>query len=187
MKKCILMIIVLCSALAVLTGCNKKIAFVVDEKMMQEQKIFTTSQEPRFSLKVLDGLNYLGSQDYSENDVDLKHDTKIYRFVSNGSDNYSVLIEMTTVEVAEWGMDYPWTIHLEKKNHGSKTFRCGIGTFPKKGHVKSTYKAWQYVPGGIGLSGSTRVIVYYFENGDYRDDPAAFSARADARTKFKME
>jgi len=180
------MFIVLCSALTVLAGCNKKKAYVIDDKLMQEDHIFVTSQEPRFQLDISDELCYLNSQDHSKNDVALKVDKKQYRFVSKNSD-YFIVIEMTTMDIGEWGVNYPWETTLEKETHGSKTFPCGIGTIPKDGHAKSTYKAWMYVPGGIGFSGSTRVIVYYVEKGDHQDDSVAFSARANTRTNFKMQ
>jgi hypothetical protein len=176
--------------LLILTGCALTRSFAIDRMLMDTQHIFKTSQESAFSMKLSESTIYKDTLDKREIDTDLSYVTKIYRFINKKND-YLILIEMTTVSLAEWGMDTPWTQNIGKEVHGTKTFSCGIGTSTSKAddgkNLMFTFKGWMYTPGGIGTPGTTRIVVYYLEAGDQRDNLEAFIARANNRTDFSMQ
>jgi hypothetical protein len=176
--------------LLVLTGCALTKGFTIDRMLMDTQHIFKTSQESAFSMKLTESTIYLDTLDKKVVDTDLSYVTKIYRFI-NKEDGYLILINMTTVSLAEWGMDTPWTQDLGKEVHGARTFNCGIGTLIQKAdggqNLLFTFKGWMYTPGGIGTPGTTRIVVYYLEHGDQRDNLEAFIARANNHADFTMQ
>lgn len=176
--------------LLMLTGCALTRDFAIDRTLLDTQHIFKTSQESAFSMKLSKSTIYIDTLDKKKIDTDLSYVTKIYRFI-NKEDSYLMLIDMTTVSLAEWGMDTPWTQNLGKEVHGTKIFHCGIGTTKWKAdgekNLLFTFKGWMYTPGGIGTPGTTRIVVYYLEAGDQRDNLEAFIARANNRADFSMQ
>jgi len=170
-------------------GCALVKGFEVDTELLKNKSIFKTSQEPSFSMTLAEGTEYKGEKDKRAAKVDLGYVDKTHLF-ANEAEQYLLMVNMTTVSLAEWGADTPWRKDMGKEPHGNKDFDCGIGFFDTKTEAglakRFTYKAWMYVPGGIGSPGTTRVVVYYIEPGDYQEDLGAFISRADSRADFKM-
>lgn len=188
--KSLMMIAMAVISLIILSSCVEKKSYIVDKNLLDNEHIFRSSQEASFSMKIPESLIYQGPVDFSKNDTDGSWTTKIYKFV-NEQQSYIIMIEMTTIAIAEWGAGYPWTKELGKEMHGSKPFHCGTGVLPKNANttgknVKVTFKGWMYIPGGIGTSGATRIIVYYMEKGDHTNGLNSFLARADNRVDFTM-
>ena len=176
--------------LLVFTGCALTKSFAIDRDLMETQHIFKSSQEPGFSMKLAEGTIYKDTLDKREASTALSYVTKTHRFI-NKKHGYIILIDMTTVSLAEWGSATPWEREMGNEIHGIKTFQCGIGTMTGKVHdgkkLLLTYKGWMYTPGGIGTPGTTRIVVYYLEAGDQRDNLENFVARADNRVNFSMQ
>ena len=180
-------VIVLFVALAACVPQKKN--YVMAQNLLDQQGIFRTSQEPAFTMALPEGVEFVEQTGSDYVDTAGHWDNRRYRFVKQG-DKYIIDIAMTTVHLAEWGADQPWTESLDKKVYGKRVFRSGMGIFPEKcedkGDIEATYKAWMYLPGGNGFPGSTRVVVYYIELGDQTTEQESFLKRADNRINFEM-
>ncbi len=169
-----------------IAGCvQKKANFVVDKELLERKNIFKTSQEPKFTMKIQEGSEFLEEVDNEVNDTDGEWHDKIYWFVNHEEPAYGVLISMETVYMAEWNVVQPWTTRLENEIHGNKEFSCGI-KISRTGKKNTSEKIWLYQPGGDGYPGTTRITIYYIEF-DATNDLEAFIVRANERVDFTME
>ncbi len=197
MKRIWIFLLLLLFIQLVFMGCVEKKVYQVDKKRLEQQKIFHSSQEPSFTLKLSEGLEYyktLGKTEEVEK-PGIRYTLNQHRFFAQEPlYDYRVVVTFQTLYEGEWGHSDPGVISPGKEKHGNKIFHCGVNTNPEKidadrpnFEVYSTYKTWVYTPSSLNGHGKTRVIVQYWEPRDQTDDLEAFLERSDKHVNFTMD
>ncbi len=138
----------------------------VDQNLLHQNHIFKSTQAPSFTMKLSDGLKYIGQINYSKNTPTISYQAYRHHFI-NENKKIAVTIEMVTMDsgtygccgdyrLLEWDLgkgfhgDKPWKWDLEKEIHGDKTFFCGTSMYHLKLDKKERemYKPYDFIVDG---------------------------------------
>jgi hypothetical protein len=179
-----------------LSGCGSIGKYKVNESLLEESRLFNTSQLPDFYLKLEENLEYLGEVNYSRHDSGLSITTYGHYFY-NKVDRYDVRVFFASMNTGEWHPYEPWRWKQPNEMKGKTEYLCGLRRFTLKMNPKEreifepfgiedgqtmSQKIW--VNKYSGLRTGTRVIVCYTEEGNQVSDTFSFMARANKRANF---
>ena len=151
--------------LVFLMGCVATTKYHVDQNLMDQERIFKSQQAPSFTMKLSDGLKYLGQIDYGKNDTAHSYRYFSHNFI-NENEKFVIAVQMISLDIGEWNVYRPWKWDLGKEIHGDKPFYCGTTMYNLRlnkkeqemytpynivNGIKYTSKVWVYTPGGRDL------------------------------------